>query len=248
MTYFKASSSLLMQSSDYFKARLGPNWPEGQELTRKGSVTTHIEGFDREGDFESMEGSNWTLQLRKSPFQALSQVFPNIKFHVRNATDTLILDQINANFEWFHDDLITNTGKQVIPKLRELPREGYSCYSLRLGFWAKGKRSSMSSKNKDDDLTTRSISRLIHKLSHNAKHTCTEGRWGNCPNFQQLLGEGLLTQLKEASYWVSYIEEMGKKSFIRRVSTIFTGIEVRRETRLSRMTSPSTDGNSYYYL
>lgn len=48
-TWFKVSSSLFMQSSDYFKARLGQNWPEGQELAQKGHVEIRIGGFDPEG-------------------------------------------------------------------------------------------------------------------------------------------------------------------------------------------------------
>jgi hypothetical protein len=48
-TRFKVSSNLLTQSSDYFKARLGQNWPEGQELSQKGNVEIRIDGFEPEG-------------------------------------------------------------------------------------------------------------------------------------------------------------------------------------------------------
>ncbi|OKO95086.1 hypothetical protein PENSUB_11328 [Penicillium subrubescens] len=48
-TRFKVSSNLLTQSSDYFKARLGQNWPEDQELSQKGNVKIRIDGFEPEG-------------------------------------------------------------------------------------------------------------------------------------------------------------------------------------------------------
>jgi hypothetical protein len=137
-------------------------------------------------------------------FQALSQVFSDIKLCVRHKTNTIFSDQINAKLETFHDDLVTNIGKQVIQNLRELPKQGYTCDSLRLGFWAKGKRSSLISKRKLE--TPKSISHLIHELNDNAKHTCTEGRQGDCPNFQKLLGEKLRRQMREATKWVSNIE------------------------------------------